>query len=59
MRMISDPEGSLTAVNLSGIALSEDEIDLLSRVLSFPPTPCHINTKETLDNLESYFRCLA
>ena len=45
-------------VNPSGVALSEAEINLLSRELSFGPTPRHINKQEILDNLESYFRHL-
>ena len=45
-------------VNLSGVALSEAEINLLSRGLSFCPTPHRINKEEILDDLESYFRRL-
>ena len=53
-----DSKGLSTVVNLSGNALNEEEIHLLSRGLSFCPTPRHINEKQLLDNLESYFRRL-
>ena len=36
------PEVPTTVVNLSGIALSEAEINLLSKGLSFCPTPLYI-----------------
>ena len=45
-------------VNLSGVALSEAEINLLSRGLSFCHTPHHINKEDVFGALESYFRCL-
>ena len=45
-------------VNLSGVALNEDEIHLLSRGLSFCPTPHHLNKKDLLDDLERFFRHL-
>ena len=44
-------------VNLSGVALSDDEISLLSKGLTFCPVSRHIN-EMVLDDLESYFRCL-
>ena len=45
-------------VNISGIALSETEINLLSKGFSFCPTPHHIKKEEILDDLRSYFRYL-
>ena len=54
----SDPELPTTVVNLSGIALEEAEINLLSKGLSFCPSPRHIRKEEILDDLEKYFRRL-
>ena len=45
-------------VNLSGSALSEAEINLLSKGLSFCPTPRHIEKEQILDDLEKFFRRL-
>ena len=45
-----DSKGPSTVVNLSGVALNEGEIHLLSRGPSFCPTPCHLNKRELLDN---------
>ena len=56
--MSSDPELPTTVVNLSGIALEEAEINLLSKGLCFCPTPRHIRKEEILDDLEKYFRRL-
>ena len=53
-----DPEGPSTVVNIPCVDMKEDEIHLLSRRLSFCPTPRHINEKELLDDLEGYFRRL-
>ena len=47
-----------TVINLSTVALNNDEISLLSRGLSFCPTPWQANQEEILDDLESYFRRL-
>ena len=47
-----------TVINLSRIHLSEDEVKLLSRGLSFCPTPRRASKEEVLDDLEGYFRCL-
>ena len=47
-----------TVVNLSGCPLSPDEVQLLSRGLSFCPTPPHLNTTQVLDDLERYNRRL-
>ena len=57
-RMNSDPEAPTTVVNLSGIALSEAEINLLSKGLSICPTPRHIEKEQILDDLEKFFRRL-
>ena len=46
-----------TVVNLTGIALSNDETTL-SRGLSFCTTPRHFDSNQLLDDLESYFRHL-
>ena len=56
--MSSDPELPTIVVNLSGIALEEAEINLLSKGLSFCPSPRHIRKEEILDDLEKYFRRL-
>ena len=56
--MSSDPDSPTTVVNLSGIALEEAEINLLSKGLSFCPSPRHIRKEEILDDLEKYFRRL-
>ena len=55
---IDDLEGSSTVVNHSGVTLNEDETHMLSRGLSFCPTPNHLNKKEILGHLESFFRCV-
>ena len=52
-----DSERPSTVIDLSSVALNEDEIHLLSKGLSFCPTPHHLNKKELLDDLESFFRC--
>ena len=44
--------------NLSGVVLSKDETNLLSKGLSFWPTPDHLNSNQLLDDLENYFRRL-
>ena len=54
----SDPERNSIVVNLSRVPLSETESNLLSRGLSFCPTPRHLSKIEIIDDLESYFRCL-
>ena len=46
------------AINLSGVALHNNEINLLSRGLSFCPTPGQVNKEAVLDDLEGYFRRL-
>ena len=56
--MSSDRELPTTVVNLSVTALEEAEINLLSKGLSFFPTPRHIRKEEILDDLEKYFRRL-
>ena len=45
-------------VNLSNATLSEAEINLLSKRLSFCPTPSRLETTEIEDDLESYYRYL-
>ena len=45
-------------MNLSGVALSEAETNLLSKGLSFCPTPRHMKKEEILDDLEKFFRRL-
>ena len=55
---IDDSQELSTVINLSRIHLSKDEVNLLSRGLSFCPTPRRANKEEILDNLEGYFRHL-
>ena len=45
-------------VNLSGVVLRNEKINLLSKGLSFCPMPCHVNRNQLLDDLERYFRRL-
>ena len=52
------PGSPTTVVNLSGVALDKAEINLLSKGLSFCPTPRHMKKEEILDNLEKFFRRL-
>ena len=47
-----------TVVNLSGVALSTDESSLLSKGLSFCPTPRSLDADRMLDDLEGFFRRL-
>ena len=47
-----------TVVNLSECPLSSDEVQLLSKGLSFCPTPPHLNSTQVLDDLERYNRRL-
>ena len=47
-----------TVINLLDIDLSNDEFNLLSKGLSFYPTPRLADKDEILDDLERYFRCL-
>ena len=55
---MGDEEESPTVINLTNVALDNDKISLLSRGLSFCPTPRQANHEEILDDLESYFRRL-
>ena len=55
---VDDREVPSTVINLSGVHLSEDEVKLLSKGLSFCPTPRRADKDEILDDLESYFRRL-
>ena len=55
---MGDQEESPTVINLSGVALDNNEIDLLSRGLSFCPTHRQLNKEAVLDDLEGYFRHL-
>ena len=43
-------------VNLSGVALSGNQISLLSKGLTFCPVPRRVDENEVLDDLKSYFR---
>ena len=52
-RKNSDP-----VVNPSRVALGEEEINLLSKGLSFCPTPPHMEKEEILDDLEKFFTLL-
>ena len=52
------PETPNTVVNLSGVALGEAEINLLSTGLSFCPTPRQMKKEEILDDVEKFFRQL-
>ena len=54
----SDDNLPSTVVNLSGIPLSEAETSLLSKGLSFCPTPPQLQTVQLENDLESYFRRL-
>ena len=47
-----------TVINLSTDHLSKDEVNLLSRGLSFCPTARRPNEEKVLDDLEGYFRRL-
>ena len=58
MTRSGDPDAPTTVVNLSRVALSEAETNLLSKGLSFCPTPRHMNKEEILDDLEMFFRRL-
>ena len=49
-----DQEESSMVINLSSAALDDDEIKLLSRGLSFCPTPRQVNSEAVLDDLEGY-----
>ena len=52
------PVDTSIVVNLSRVALSDDEISLLSKRLTFCPVPGRVNEDEVLDDLENYFRRL-
>ena len=56
--MSSNPEAPKTMVNLSRNALSEAEINLLSKGLYFCPTPRHIEKEQSLNDLAKFFRWL-
>ena len=45
-------------VNLSGVTHTKPELDLLSKGLSFCPTPARLNTEAVRDDLERSFRRL-
>ena len=45
-----------TVINLSGSQLSDAEIALLSKGLSFCPTPPSVNTEQLRDDFERFFR---
>ena len=55
-RMSRNLEDPITVVNLSETALGEAEINLLSKGLSFCPTPHHIRKEQILDDLGSSSR---
>ena len=52
------PLDTSIVVNLSGVTLSSDEINLLSKGLTFCPVPRRVDKDQILDDLESYFRRL-
>ena len=54
----ANPVQTSMVVNLSGVALSTDESILLSKGLSFCPTPRRLDADRTLDDLEGFFRRL-
>ena len=56
LRMSSDPKALVTVVNHFRVTLSETEMNLLSKGLSFCPTPRHIRKEEILIDLEKFFR---
>ena len=47
-----------TVVNLSEIQLSPAEVTLLSKGLSFCPTPPQLDTFQLQNDLEDFYRCL-
>ena len=49
------PVDTSIVVTLSGVELSNNEVSLLSKGLTFCSVPCRINEVEVLDDLESYF----
>ena len=51
---MGDQEESSTVITLFGVALDNHEINLLSRGLSFCPTPRRANKKMILNDLEDY-----
>ena len=57
-RTISNSEAPTTVLNLFGSALSEAQINLMSKGLSLCPTPHHIEKKQILDDLKKFFRQL-
>ena len=58
MRTNSNSKAHTTVMSLSRSALSEAEINLLSKGLSLCPTQCQIEKEQTLHNLEKFFRRL-
>ena len=54
----NDPEGRSTVVNLCRLPLIDSGINLLSKRLSFCHTSQHLNKIKTVDDLDSFFRCL-
>ena len=55
---MGDGEEPPMVIKLFGVALDNEELSLLSRGLSFCPTPGQVNHEEILDDLEGYFRRL-
>ena len=51
--MAGSPEDPSIVVNLSGVALNEAELDLLSKGLSFCPTPHRLNMEAIRNDPES------
>ena len=54
----TDPDSTSTVVNISGVTLSDAETALLSKGLSFCPTPRHFDRNQLVDDIESFFRRL-
>lgn len=57
-RCVVDNSASSTVVNLSSSQLSANEIQLLTRGLTFCPMPTHLNTTQILGDLKRYNRQL-
>ena len=54
----TDPDSTSTVANISGFTVSDAETTLLSRGLSFCPTPRHFDRKQIVDYIESFHRRL-
>ena len=55
---VNSPEDTTLLVNLSEEDLSMEEKTLLSKGLTFCPTPTQLDENQFLDDLKSFFRLL-